>query len=124
MDSLPNIHSLHGSYFTAEICFTDVVGRISHDGSNVMYLCHNNSAIRLKPNGCSNMFGYEYAWPALAFNEKLQDSIQNIKILPSSLEYHKFLENLIDRFDADSARSEIIAFLGGIKVFDPKNLDK
>ncbi len=126
MTEQSNIQSIHGRYFTAEICFKDVVGRISVNEIGFAYLCHNDADIGLKSPGCSDMLEYEYAWPAWGFGEKLQDSIQNLKILPSPLEYHQLLTEAMSDCeksgDIEAVVAKIAGFLAGIKGFQPKNI--
>jgi hypothetical protein len=119
-----NIHFLHGSYFTAEICFTDVVGRISVNSEGFMYLCQNEHH---GSTGCEEFFGYKYAWFLMPADNPILSGVQNLKILPSPLEYHAFLGELIDYCnkcgDPEIPMSMVSEFLDRIKVFEPKNLD-
>ena len=124
-----NIQSLHGSYFTAEICFNDVVGRIFCKDDEIIYLCHDNPVVGIKPIGCSDYLGHEYAWPAIFVDGKLDDSVQNLKILPSPLEYHELFTELLEKRGAvweddgsysvipNEVMDKIRDFLKGIKIF-------
>ena len=124
-----NIQSIHGSYFTAEICFTDVVGRVFCKDDEIMYLCHNNPVVGIKPIGLNDRLGHEYAWPAIFVDGKLDDSVQNLKILPSPLEYHELFTELLEKrgpvWEDDGSYSvipnevmdKIRDFLKGIKIF-------
>lgn len=125
-----NIQSLHGYYFTAEICFTDVVGRVSCENDSILYLCHDNHVVGIKPEACKEMFGYEYAWTAIFAGGELDDSVQNFKILPSPLEYHELFKIILfnmkpTSWDVDGSYSvlpkdvvsKIVDFMEGMKIF-------
>lgn len=122
------IKSLHGRFFAAEICFTDVVGRVSYGDDNILYLCHDNHVVGIKPEACKEMFGYKYAWPTFFIEKKLaDDSVQNLKILPTPLEYHELFKLILDHrestWDVDGSYSvlpkdvlaKIADFMDGMK---------
>ena len=129
-----NIHSLHGAYFTATICFDKVVGRISVNEEGVAYLCQDEIAGSAK--ACRDFFGYSYGFyvgDMSAWELKLC-GIFNLKILPSPIEYHVLFQEILEKrgptWDVDGNYSvipnevleKIMAFMGEIKDFEPKNL--
>lgn len=123
-----NIHFLHGSYFTAEICFKDVVGRISVSELGSAYLCQDE--IGLSDDGtcfCRDFLGYRFAW-CVGYMDDEDLSVKNLKILPSPLEYHQLLTEAMSDCekpgDAEAVVAKIAGFLAGIKVFEPKNPGK
>jgi hypothetical protein len=120
-----NINSLHGSYFTAEICFTDVVGRISVNENGSVYLCQDE--IDGGSRNCRDFFGHNYGF-YVGNMKNITPAVHSLKILPSPLEYHAFLGELIDYCnkcgDPEIPMSKVSEFLDNIKVFDPKNPGK
>ncbi len=129
-----NIQSIHGSYFAAEICFKDVVGRISVSKHGRSYLCHNEDELNISKRHVKS-FGYKYVWPIGDMSD-IEPAVQNLKILPSPLEYHALFQEILEKrgptWDVDGSYSvlpnevmaSIVDFMSGIKVFEPKNLGK
>lgn len=125
-----SIHSLHGQYFTATICFKDVVGRISVTDAGGVYLCQDviNGGGLL----CRDFFGYKCS----VYVEDIEDigrEVQNLKLLPAPPEYHALFQEILAKrgtsWSEDGSYSvipnEVLAkihsFLDGIKEFDVKN---
>ena len=128
------IHSLHGQYFTAEICFDEVMGRISVSNYGTIYLCQDVIGLTdAETRGCRDFFGHKFVWPA-AMNDLASHHVLNLKILPSPIEYHALFREILERrgptWSEDGSYSvipnEVLAkiqsFLEGIKEFDVKNL--
>ncbi len=133
MTNPPNIHSLHGQYFSATIVFYEVVGRILVTRDDRVYLCQDSM------NGCArrrDFLGYKHGWYVLDFENLADSHVFNLKLLPSPIEYHALFQEILEKrgstWDVDGSYSvipnEVLAkiqgFLGGIKVFEPKNLGK
>jgi len=130
----PSIHSLHGQYFTAEICFVQCYGRISVNEEGMVYLCQDEMA----GGGmiCRDFFGYKYAFYHTFDFRIVTGEIQNLKILPPSTEYHALFQEILEKrgnaWSEDGSYSvipnEVLAkihsFLEEIKEFDLKNLGK
>lgn len=120
------IKSLHGRYFTAEICFKDVSGRISVSDNGILYLCHDCEELSTALLGIEK-FDYKYTWSVdmLALDEQC---VQNLKILPSPLEYHELFKLILERrestWDVDGnysvipkdVVSKIAKLIDGIKI--------
>lgn len=129
-----DIQSLHGQYFSAEICFKDVVGRISVSHDNVVYLCHDNESLPLFLKIGEN-FGYKNVW-GCDLRVPEEQYVINLRILPPPTSYHALFQEILKKrgptWDVDGSYSvlpnEVMAsiadFMSGIKVFEPKNLGK
>lgn len=87
-----DIHSLHGAYFIASICFDEVVGRVSIKPDGRVYLCQDKlDASEL----CREFFGYKYAWPVDDISKPEDSHVYDLKILPSPLEYHELFQEIL-----------------------------
>lgn len=128
-----NIHSLHGAYFTATICFDKVVGRISVRNDAAVYLCQDKMH---SSDVCRDFLGHKCAWFVGNMTDLSGHSVFNLKILPSPIEYHALFQEILEKrgpaWSEDGSYSvipnEVLAkihsFLEGIRGFDPKNLGK
>lgn len=130
----PSIQSLHGQYFSAEICFVQCYGRISVNEEGMVYLCQDETAGG--GTSCRDFFGYKYAFYYPFDSLVVTSGIQNLKILPPPTEYHTLFQEILEKrgptWDVDGSYSvipdEVLAkikdFMDGIKVFEPKNPGK
>ncbi len=129
-----SIRSLHGRYFSATICFSEVVGRISVNEHGIAYLCQDGMAGGDK--ACRDFFGYSYGFcvgDMEAESLKLC-SVFSLKLLPSPIEYHALFQEILAKrgptWDVDGSYSvlpnevleKIHSFMENIKEFEPKNL--
>ncbi len=126
-----NIKSLHGQYFTAEICFNQCYGRISVNEHGMAYLCQNE--IDGGSKDCRDFFGYTYGF-YVGKMEKISSAIQDLKTLPPPTAYHALFQEILEKrgpaWDEDGSYSvvpnevmaSIVDFMSEIKVFEPKNL--
>lgn len=131
MSSLFDIQSLHGRYFSATICFDEVVGRISVKDEDTIYLCQDAMD---GSESCRDFFGYKYAWYMTVGADPKRYDVRNLKLLPSPTEYHALFQEILEKrgptWSEDGSYSvipnEVLAkiqsFLEGIKEFDVKNL--
>ncbi len=127
----PSIQSLHGQYFSAEICFKDVVGRISINEDGLAYLCQDE--VDGGSTSCRDFFGYTYGF-YVGNMKNIDSGVQNLKILPPPTAYHALFQEILKKrgptWDVDGSYSvlpdevmaSIVDFMSGIKVFEPKNL--
>ena len=112
---------LHGKSFSAEIVWEQCYGKIFVTNDGDIYLCQD-----VVDGGNGEAFGHRYIWSIGDDIKNPGETVQNLKVLPDSIEYHKLFTELLaarkTTWDVDGSYSvlpkelvdKVSAFIKGI----------